>query len=276
MRECEDGARNSYAPGPHGTATGLCIVAKLACHVSMAWLLASSLVACRQQERSREGAPAPEPTAAAQVKAQSGTPTIDFDTRVHDFGLVNEGTPIRHVFQVRNKGTAPLALSSVATSCGCTSATLDVNTIPPGGSGPLEVVMDTHGERGPGTRTITLSSNDPRQPTSTLEITYDVERLLNLDRSYAHLSTSQGTDRVERFWLTGQLVKRAKIRVVESDGDRRVTARTIEKRESGQLRKGLELKLYGNKPGSGEGVATIMTGLPVPAELSLRFDYAVN
>lgn len=262
--------------GPNGTSTRLRVVVKLACQVSIAWLLASSLVACRQQARSREGAPAPEPTAATQVKAQSGTPTIDFDTRVHDFGLVNEGNPITHVFQVRNRGTAPLVVSGVTTSCGCTSAKLGATTIPPGGSGPLEIAMDTHAERGLGTRSITVSSNDPRKPTSTLQIKYDVERLLNLDRSYAHLSTNQGTDRVERFWLTGQLLKQAKIRAVAVDGDKRVTARGIETREGGQLRKAVELRLRANKPGSGEGVATIKTGLAVPAELSLRFDWAVN
>jgi hypothetical protein len=257
---------------------GLSFVLRVACHVSTAWLLASPLVACRRHDHSMESATAPEPVlkATPPAQAQSGGPSIDFDMRVHDFGLANEGTPLKHVFQVRNQGTAPLVLSEATTSCGCTAATLGVTTIPPGGSGPIEVTMDTHGEHGEGGRSITVFSNDPRHPTSTLEIKYDVERLLNLDRSFVQLETTQGTDRVERVWLTGQLVKQARPRIVEVESDKLVTARALETRAGGQLRKGLQLRLHGARPASGQGLVTIATGLPIPPELSLRFQYAVN
>lgn len=221
-------------------------------------------------------APPREVTVAPQVAVRSGAPIIDFDALDHDFGVVNEGDPLRHVFRVRNKGTAPLVLSEVRTSCGCTAAIAGVTTIPPGGSGPLEVTTDTHGDHGVIKRNITVSSNDPRQPTTTLEIRYDVERLLRLDRSFVQLTASRGSKRVERVWLTGQLANQARLRVVKAEGGRPVTARAIETHAGAQQRKGLEIKLDGKKPTSGEGSLTIKTGLPKPPELSLPFRYEVN
>jgi hypothetical protein len=247
-------------------------------HVSIAWFLVSSLAACQRRVPPPAAAPAPKPALAATppAQAQSGAPAIDFDTRVHDFGQVNEGNPLKHVFQVKNQGTASLVLSNVRTSCGCTAAIPGVTTLPPGGSGPLEVTMDTHGFVGPGTKRIMVSSNDPRQPTATLEIKYDVERLLGLDRSFVQLTTPRGSKHVEKVWLTGQLVKQARLRIVEVKGGEVVAARVIESREGGQLRKGLELKLGGKKPASGEGALTIQTGLPNVPDLSLPFRYEVN
>lgn len=245
-------------------------------YVSVASLLAAALVACRQENPSPVPATKPVLAAGTPAKAQSGEPAIEFDMRVHDFGLVNEGDTLRHVFQVRNRGTAPLLLSDVRTSCGCAAATLGVGTLPPGGSGPIEVTMDTHGERGKGSRSITLSSNDPRQPTSTLEIRYDVERLLRLDRVFVKLTTRRETVHLERVWLDGKLVKQARLRVAKVEGGGVVTARAIERRAGGQLRKGLELKLNGKRPVSGEGTLTLKTGLPNPPELSLPFRYEVN
>jgi hypothetical protein len=249
---------------------------KLAWRVLLASLLATPLVACRRHQQSRGNEPARQPAPAApSAPTPPGEPTIDFDTRVHDFGLVTEGDPLKHVFQVINRGTAPLVLSEVRTSCGCTAALLGVTTLPPGGSGPLDVSMDTHGARGQGTRRITVSSNDPRQPTAALEIKYDVQPLLAFDRSFVQLTTTQGSDREETVWLTGQLVKPARLRA-DVQGTRLVTARTVETRQGDELRKGLRLKLRGKGPATGEGSLTVKTGLPNPAELSLRFAYAVN
>jgi hypothetical protein len=244
---------------------------RVAGSIATACLLASPM-ACRRDERASVPVPAP---AGATAPAQTGAPAIDFDERVHDFGLVSEGIPIKHVFQVRNPGTAPLVLSEVRTSCGCTAATLGGTTIPPGGSGPLEVTMDTHGQRGPGKRTITVASNDSRQPVSTLEIKYDIQPLLGLDRSFVQLTTTKGKSQVERVWLIGQLAKQARLRV-DVQGTKLVSARAVESRESGEPRKGLELKLKGKEPTSGEGTLTIKTGLAALAELSLPFRYEVK
>jgi hypothetical protein len=242
------------------------------CSVFAACLLAY-LSACRGPGRPpADGVSAP----AAPAEVGSAAAAIDFDTRVHDFGLVNEGTALRHLFQVKNNGTAPLVVSEVSTSCGCTAAVLGTKTLPPGGITPLEVTMDSHGARGKGARSITVRSNDPRQPTSVLEIRYDVERLLGLDRWFVSLTARPGQRRVEQVWLTGDRIDQARPRIAGIEGGSFVTARVVEDRLSGRLRKGLRLELRGQKPTAGRGHVTVATGLSDPLELSLPFEYVVD
>jgi hypothetical protein len=245
---------------------------KLSAAFGVLWLLSSTQVDCRRGTRA---------TALAQVTtpapAPAGNPAIDFDSRVHDFGTVNEGSPLRHVFMVKNTGTSPLELTGVITSCGCTAATLGVQVIPPGKSGPIEVRFDTHGFQGVGSKTISVFSNDKQNPTSSLEIRYDVERLLGLDRVFVRLDTKRGAGTIERVWLTGKLAEQARPRVAKIEGgDKLVTVRTIESRRNGQTRRGLEIRLKEKKAVSGNGNITIDTGLPDPAQLVLGFAVAVN
>jgi hypothetical protein len=218
------------------------------------------------------------PNAVPAPVAFFSQPAIDFDTHAFDFGVVNEGTPIKHVFRVFNKGSATLELSGTATSCGCTAAILGATMIPPGGNGPIDVTMDTHGEHGPGSRTITVQSNDPRQPTSTLQIKYDVEPLLLLDRWYVHIGNGPNSKAVERVWLSGQALAQARLSV-EVKGTDLVSARSIEGGKPGETRKGIQIELHapkGTGPLLGDGVVTIKTGLPSPSELQLRIGYAVD
>jgi hypothetical protein len=230
--------------------------------VALVGCLATCLCGCRRDRHS---------VSPDRTDAHSAAPAIAFAESAHDFGLVNEGAHLRHVFEVRNQGNAPLVLSGVATSCGCTAATLGDKTIPPGGSAPLEVVMDTHGEHGKGTRTITVSSNDPHQPASKVEIAYDVERLLFLDRSFVTLTTARRRQHVERVWLDGDLSKQARLRVVDLKGSPPVKVRLL-----GGKRPGLQLDLRADHAVSGEGSVTLATGLSTAPELTLPFRYEVK
>lgn len=121
-----------------------------------------------------------------------------------------------------------------------------------------------------------LSSNVPREPTSTLTIKYDVQRLLDLGGSFVHLRTTLGRRRTEHVWLTGQLAKQASLRVARIEGTSLVTARPIKGRQGGQLRTGIQLGLQSKSPVSGDAVITLQTGLSNPSELSLRVGYTVE
>ena len=220
---------------------------KLACGLAISWLLSSPTVGCQRCNDSTSKAPPAQ--ALPPTQAQVGGPTIDFDMRAYDFGSVNEGTVLKHVFTVKNTGVSPLVLSNVSTSCGCTAATLVKDEIPAGGTGPIEVTFDTRGFLGTGSKTIMVSSNDQRNPTSTLEIAYNIERLLGFERAFIHLVTERGTDLVEKVWLTGRLVEQAHPRVAKVEGgDRQVLVRTIKARQDEKIRKGLEITLTETSP----------------------------
>ncbi len=66
-----------------------------------------------------------------------------------------------------------LEISSVVTSCGCTTANLSSSVISPGTRADLTVVFDPdyHDTVGPVTRVVWLETNDPDQPV--VEVGFD-------------------------------------------------------------------------------------------------------
>jgi len=58
---------------------------------------------------------------AAERDAVSGDfPVITFDRTDHDFGEIENGTPVETVFSYTNTGKAPLVITDIKSSCGCT------------------------------------------------------------------------------------------------------------------------------------------------------------
>lgn len=47
-------------------------------------------------------------------------PVIQFDKTEHDFGTIQDGTPVETVFTYKNTGNAPLVVTNIKSTCGCT------------------------------------------------------------------------------------------------------------------------------------------------------------
>lgn len=59
--------------------------------------------------------------AASERDAQSSKlPVITFDKKEHDFGQIVSGTPQETVFTYTNTGDAPLVITDIKSTCGCT------------------------------------------------------------------------------------------------------------------------------------------------------------
>jgi uncharacterized cupredoxin-like copper-binding protein len=101
-------------------------------------------------------------------------PTIYFSETQHDFGKVNEGEKVNYTFTFINKGTSELIIKDVKSSCGCTAALLSNSNLKPGQEGTIKVEFDTKNRAGKNTKTITVQSNDPKDPTKILTIYTDV------------------------------------------------------------------------------------------------------
>lgn len=100
-------------------------------------------------------------TAAAD---QSGTPNIQFDSQVFDFGTVDEGARINHTFKVANKGNGTLKIVDAYASCGCTTPKFAKKILEPGEGTDLFVTVDTSMKQNAVTKTLNVSSNDPKRP----------------------------------------------------------------------------------------------------------------
>lgn len=97
---------------------------------------------------------------AAERDANSSKfPAITFDETEHDFGEIESKTPVETVFKYKNTGDAPLVITNIATSCGCTvPKDWSKEPLAPGESGQFTVKFNGSGANNV-TKTITVTSN---------------------------------------------------------------------------------------------------------------------
>jgi hypothetical protein len=101
----------------------------------------------------------------ASAQAAAGKPTIFSPEPIYDFGNRDSEQDVVHEFSIVNLGTAPLEIKDVRTSCGCTVADLEKRILQPGEETHLGSTLKLQGRQGPQNRTITVTSNDPDNPT---------------------------------------------------------------------------------------------------------------
>ncbi len=92
------------------------------------------------------------------VYAQDTTAKIEFKSETIDYGEISKGSDGVRVFEFTNTGNAPLVISNVRSSCGCTIPKKPEEPILPGKTGQIEVKYDTN-RVGPIRKAITVTSN---------------------------------------------------------------------------------------------------------------------
>jgi len=102
-------------------------------------------------------------------------PRLVIPEPVFDFGAVERGAQVEHVFVIRNGGDADLRIDNVKSSCGCTVGVASSRDIPPGGEGRITVTLDTARMAGARIKTVTLYTNDPDVPAAGLSLSGHVE-----------------------------------------------------------------------------------------------------
>ncbi|WP_420321845.1 DUF1573 domain-containing protein [Flagellimonas sp.] len=90
--------------------------------------------------------------------AQEATAKIEFKSETIDYGEIAKGSDGVRVFEFTNTGTAPLVISNVKSSCGCTIPKKPEDPILPGKTGQIQVKYDTN-RVGPIRKAITVTSN---------------------------------------------------------------------------------------------------------------------
>jgi hypothetical protein len=102
------------------------------------------------------------------VNAQDKVAKIEFETETIDYGTIEKGADGVRIFKFKNTGNAPLIITKVKSSCGCTVPKKPKEPIMPGDTGEIEVKYDTKRVM-PIRKTITVTSNAER-PTIALKI----------------------------------------------------------------------------------------------------------
>jgi len=91
--------------------------------------------------------------------APLGLTSILFEESSFDFGKVDEGKKVEHIFKFTNTGANPLVLQDARASCGCTIPEYTKDTIAPGNQGQLKVIYDSAGKEGKIEKSVTVTAN---------------------------------------------------------------------------------------------------------------------
>lgn len=99
---------------------------------------------------------------------------IEFTELKYDFGKVDEGVELSHIFKFKNTGDENLIIQSVNAGCGCTGVQIgEKKEFRKGEEGEIKVSFNTLGRTGVNTKSVTVQSNDIKNPYT--ELTFSCE-----------------------------------------------------------------------------------------------------
>lgn len=97
--------------------------------------------------------------ASAEGVSNIKTPTIEFAVYEHDFGKMIQGEQVSYTFKFKNTGNAPLIISAVEKTCGCTDTKYPREPIKPGEEGGISITYDSKGHKGFQNKRIIVKAN---------------------------------------------------------------------------------------------------------------------
>ena len=130
---------------------------------------------------------------AAERDANAGNlPAIEFDKVTHDFGTIENGTPVETIFKYKNTGNSMLVVSNVKSTCGCTVPSNYTKNVAPGETGEFAVEFNGKGNGNKVTKAITMTTNTAKG-NEQVRITAYVEKDPNAKTPAATPTTPQSS-----------------------------------------------------------------------------------
>lgn len=108
-------------------------------------------------------------------------------------------------FRYENKGSAPIKITSVKSSCGCTVPALKKNEVAPGEKGELTATFNIGNRTGMQQKTVTVHTDDPSQPVTNLVLSANIVEAMEIQPKFV-------------YWQSGEEAKPKKITVKASKG----------------------------------------------------------
>ncbi len=146
-------------------------------YLSMPTLMLAGILAfssCNNNDQSEKIAQLEQKLAQMEAATATATPAnvqtstavdpstlgkFSFEEVEFDFGTIAEGKVVEHVFNFVNDGQAPLVISNVTASCGCTTPDYTKTPVKPGESGFVKVAFNSVGKPGTQAPTVSIQAN---------------------------------------------------------------------------------------------------------------------
>lgn len=116
-----------------------------------------------------------EDFSALSAQDLANAPVAAFNQNSFDFGDINQGDEVECTFTLKNEGKRDLIIRNVKTSCGCTAVTPEKKVISQNESVPLKVKFSSAGKSGRQNKSITVITNDPKNPTTILRVSSNIK-----------------------------------------------------------------------------------------------------
>jgi len=91
--------------------------------------------------------------------------TMEFEETSWDFGTIEQGEKVEHVFNFTNTSSNPLTINNARGSCGCTVPEWPKEPIAPGATSQIKVKFDSKGKKGANKKNVTITANTIPQNT---------------------------------------------------------------------------------------------------------------
>jgi len=120
-------------------------------------LIAAGLLlsACNNSDKANSSAT----TAGKSAVDTANMPVMKFDTTIHNFGKITQGSKVTYDFKFINTGKSPLIITEAHASCGCTVPQWPHTPVKPGEKANIHVVFDSGAKKGLQDKEITITAN---------------------------------------------------------------------------------------------------------------------
>lgn len=116
--------------------------------VILSLLIIIGLISCETKENKLDTSLVNNPSSADGIRRVINVPEIEFQKTEHDFGKILQGEQVSYTFKFKNVGNAPLIITSIEKTCGCTSPDFSNEPIKPGEEGKITITYDSKGHKG--------------------------------------------------------------------------------------------------------------------------------
>ncbi len=136
------------------------------------------------------------------------SPKINIKEKEFDFGSITQGDVVTHDFNFENIGDAALIIGKVIPSCGCTIGKLNKDTIQPGNKGKIEVTFNSDRFTGKQHKSLTITSNDPANPSEKISFTAFVKTAFEINPGYITFNSSKDSLTTLEKEITVRIINR--------------------------------------------------------------------
>lgn len=125
----------------------------------LALVVILGLFSCESNDNKINASLVNNPASADGINKNMSTPAIKFEKTEHDFGKILQGEQVSYTFKFKNVGNAPLIITSIEKTCGCTSPEYSSQPIKPGENGKITITYDSKGHKGFQNKRLVVKAN---------------------------------------------------------------------------------------------------------------------